>query len=83
MTISPTGPALDLFLVSVVLGALSCVAVAARLVIRKRIKGIGLDDWLMLIGLVSVSEYVLIVTLSHQVIGLLHSHMHIDYCGFI
>lgn len=54
MTISPTGPGLGLLLVSIILGALSVIIVAIRLVIRKRIKGIGSDDWLMLVGLVSI-----------------------------
>ncbi|ETS82339.1 hypothetical protein PFICI_04215 [Pestalotiopsis fici W106-1] len=64
MTISPTGPGLDLFLVSVILGALSCIAVVLRLVIRKRIKGIGLDDWLMLLGLIF-----LILTCISTIVG--------------
>ncbi|EOD52135.1 putative cation-transporting atpase 4 protein [Neofusicoccum parvum UCRNP2] len=52
MAITPTGPALTLELVSIVLLVFSVVTVAARVVVRRTIKALGSDDWLMIIGLV-------------------------------
>ncbi|KAI0025865.1 hypothetical protein F4780DRAFT_233344 [Xylariomycetidae sp. FL0641] len=49
--IIPRGTGLALFIVSVVLLSLSWLTVAARLAVRRTIKGIGLDDWTMLLGL--------------------------------
>ncbi|KAI1869656.1 uncharacterized protein JN550_005637 [Neoarthrinium moseri] len=52
MTTRLDGPGLTLFVISVVLVILSWITVALRLTIRRNIKGIGADDWLMVAGLV-------------------------------
>ncbi|OJD29105.1 cation-transporting atpase 4 [Diplodia corticola] len=52
MVLSPTGPALVLETVSIVLLTLSWVVVVARVLVRKGMKAFGLDDWMMVSGLV-------------------------------
>lgn len=41
------------FVLTIIFLVLCWITVAARLVVRHMIKAIGLDDWLMLIGVVS------------------------------
>lgn len=52
MTLTPEGPGLGLFLVSIVLLSIAWVTVIIRVIVRTSIKGFGTDDWLMCIGLV-------------------------------
>ena len=52
MVLTPTGPGLSLLLVSSILLCFSWFMVILRMMVRKRIKAIGLDDWLMVAGLV-------------------------------
>ncbi|KAI1852872.1 hypothetical protein JX265_012900 [Neoarthrinium moseri] len=51
MALTPTGLALSLVLVSIIFLVLSWITTLARLSVRRKIKGIGLDDWLMVAGL--------------------------------
>lgn len=52
MALNPTGPALSLLVTSAALLALSWVTVIARFYIRRKNNSLGLDDWLMAVGLV-------------------------------
>ncbi|KAF4304622.1 putative cation-transporting ATPase 4 protein [Botryosphaeria dothidea] len=52
MTIAPTGPGLTLELLSITLLVFSWVVVAGRLWVRKSIRAVGTDDWLMVSGLI-------------------------------
>lgn len=52
MTIKPTGLAATLLTVAVVMLVSSWTAVVARVFVRRWIKGLGMDDYLMCIGLV-------------------------------
>lgn len=52
MVLTPTGPGLALLLVSVVLLPVSWFVVALRMWVRYRIRSVGFDDYLMLVGLV-------------------------------
>lgn len=52
MTIKPTGLAATLLTVAVVMLVSAWVAVIARVCVRRWIKGLGMDDYLMCIGLV-------------------------------
>ncbi|KAK9424291.1 hypothetical protein SUNI508_13744 [Seiridium unicorne] len=46
-----TGPAVSLLIISITLLSFSWITVALRLWVRRRIKGVGPDDWLMVAGL--------------------------------
>lgn len=52
-TVKPAGDGLTLYIVTVVMLVLSWVTVVARIWIRRMIKQFGLDDALMVFGLVS------------------------------
>ncbi|KAL1641116.1 hypothetical protein SLS58_006391 [Diplodia intermedia] len=52
MALTPTGPGLVLEFVSIVLLTLSWVVVVARVIVRKGMKAFGLDDWMMVSGLI-------------------------------
>lgn len=54
MTLQPTGQALALLLLSAILLAFSWIVVAMRMWVRVGIRNVGLDDYLMLAGLVSL-----------------------------
>jgi hypothetical protein len=56
MALTPTGPGLALLLVSAILLSFSWAIVALRMLVRYKIRSIGLDDYLMLIGLVRVIQ---------------------------
>ena len=56
MALDPTGPGLTLDLVSIILLVLSWVVVTARVIVRRSMKALGVDDWMMLSGLVSNLE---------------------------
>lgn len=53
MALTPTGPALSLLVTTIVLLVLSWITVSARFHIRRKNNSLGLDDWLMGVGLVS------------------------------
>lgn len=75
MAITPTGPALTLELVSIVLLVFSVVTVAARVVVRRTIKALGSDDWLMIIGLVRLFHLVGTTKSPNGLPGILHASM--------
>ncbi|KAF4535756.1 Cation-transporting ATPAse 4 [Lasiodiplodia theobromae] len=52
MTLTPTGPGLSLNVVSIALLTMSWVVVVARIIVRTGMKAFGLDDWMMVSGLV-------------------------------
>lgn len=53
MALTPTGAALSLLVTTIVLLVLSWITVSARFHIRRKNNSLGLDDWLMGVGLVS------------------------------
>ncbi|KAL0258014.1 hypothetical protein SLS55_007185 [Diplodia seriata] len=52
MVLTPTGPGVVLEFVSIVLLTLSWIVVVARVIVRKGMKAFGLDDWMMVSGLI-------------------------------
>jgi hypothetical protein len=53
MTLQPTVPAMDLFLLSIILLAFSWITMGLRIWVRTSIRSMGLDDYMMVAGLVS------------------------------
>lgn len=53
MALKPAGLALTLLVVAIAMLILAWVTVVARICVRKWIKGLGLDDYLMCFGLVT------------------------------
>ena len=50
----PKGPALDCEFKAIVLSILASITVALRIIARLKIKALGKDDWLMILGLVTI-----------------------------
>ncbi|KAF1937748.1 hypothetical protein EJ02DRAFT_475982 [Clathrospora elynae] len=59
MSIKPTGPGLTLLLTSITLLTISWIVVIIRIIIRTKIKGLGLDDYLMCIALILYTPAIL------------------------
>ena len=57
--ITPSGPGLFLLLVSTILLSLSAITVGLRMYVRGTHKTTGMDDWLMVAGLVSLVRLLL------------------------
>lgn len=55
MVLQPKGLALTLVVVSVLMLTFSWLMVVLRMTVRRHIKAVGTDDWLMVAGLVRIS----------------------------
>jgi hypothetical protein len=68
MKIQPTGPALHYIVVDSIFIVLTTVVIALRLWVRLKNRKIGLDDWLMFIGFVSlIKRYPTVLPTSTKV----------------
>jgi hypothetical protein len=57
-TVTPAGAGLSIYIVTIVMLVLGWTTVVTRIVVRRMIKQFGLDDILMVIGLVSYPEQI-------------------------